>query len=73
LNKVGGTHTSSTQVADDFTQTGEAASTATTQVNEFNEAVNRGNESAGQSGIAESFAETGQAADDAAKKMEKFN
>lgn len=67
------THNPSTQVADGITQTGEAASTATTQVNEFNEAVNRGNESAGQSSVAESFAETGQAADDATKKMEKFN
>jgi len=50
---------SSGQTADDFTQAGEAASTATTQVNEFNEAVNRGSESPKQSGVAESFTEAG--------------
>lgn len=64
---------SSGQTADDFTQAGEAASTATTQVNEFNEAVNRGSESPKQSGVAESFTEAGQAAEEATEKIEKFD
>lgn len=67
------THNPSTQVADGITQAGEAASTATTQVNEFNEAVNRGNESPKQSGIVESFTEAGQAAEEATEKIEKFD
>lgn len=66
-------HDPSAQVADGITQTGEAASTATTQVNEFNEAVNRGNESPKQSGVAESFTEAGQAAEEATEKIEKFD